>query len=214
MRSRWFAPVCILVMVIFSVAIYHRLPKQLPAHWSASGAVIMGDRLSGVVSLPVVTTLVWLLLSVLPRFDPRRNSYDSFIGTYRLMTNATILFLAGLYIATLGAALGWSISVPQIALVGSGLLLVVVGNEMGRVHMSSFVGVRTRWTMSDPEVWRRTNRVGARLMFVTGLLIVLVGLFSPVDIALPIMLAMIVSTTLFLLWYSYHLSRQHIKVKS
>lgn len=139
MRSRWFAPVCILVMVIFSVAIYHRLPKQISAHWSASGAVIMGDRLSGVVSLPVVTILVWLLLSVLPRFDPRRDSYQSFTGTYRLIINVTILFLASLYVVNLGAALGGSISVFQILVIGYGLFYRVAGNEMGRCMLRTLL---------------------------------------------------------------------------
>ena len=214
MRSRWFAPICIALMVIFGTGVYGLLPEQIPNHWGALGDVTTRDRFWGVVALPVVATVVWFLLSVLPRFDPRRDSYDSFIGTYRLITNATILFLAGLYIAILGFALGWSVSVPQIALVGSGLLLVVVGNEMGRVHLSSFVGVRTRWTMSDPEVWRRTNRVGGRLLVMTGLVTVLAGMFFPPNIALLMLFATSISTALFLTWYSYDLSRQQSKPKS
>lgn len=213
MRSRWFAPICIALMVIFGTGVYDQLPGQVPSHWSALGDVTMGDRFSGVAVLPVVTILVWLFLIFLPRFDPRRNSYESFIGTYRLIVNVTILFMASIYIANLGFALGWSLSVPQIALVGAGLLLVVIGNEMGRIHMSSFVGVRTRWTMSNPKVWRQTNRVGGRLFFVDGLVIILFGLFFPLNLAFLILFATTISTALFMVWYSYDLSRQHTKSK-
>ena len=213
MRSFWFAPACIVAMAIFGAAIYHRLPEQVPPVWLVINTEEVRDRIWAVALSPAFTACLWLFWVLSPYIDPRRASYKTFIGSYRFIINAIILLYTALHIAGLVVLLGWPISVFQLLVIGWGLFYMAVGNEMGRVRAAYFIGVRTPWTLSDPAIWQRTHRVGARLMFVTGLFVALVGLFCPVNVALPIMLAMIVSTTLFLYWYSYHLSRQNIKVK-
>ena len=55
--------------------------------------------------LPAVAALVWLLLLVLPRLDPRRAAYPAFAGTLGLFTNVVVPFLAGLLIAAVGLLL-------------------------------------------------------------------------------------------------------------
>lgn len=214
MRSFWFAPVCIVVMALFGAVVYRWLPEQAPPHWLVINTEEVRDRIWAVAFSPTGTAFLWLFWVLSPYIDPRRAAYKTFSGSYHFFINAIILLYTVLHIAGLIALLGWPVSVFQILVIGWGLFYMASGNEMGRVRAAYFIGVRTPWTLSDPAIWQRTHRVGARLMFVTGLLIVLVGLFCPINTALPIMLAMIVSTTLFLFWYSYHLSRQHIKVKS
>lgn len=208
MRSRWFAPLCIIAMIIFGASVYNRLPAQVPMHWGINGEVNrMGSRLEGALVLPLLSLGMWLLMRVLPRIDPRRASYAAFQGTFNLFMNITILFLAVLYVITLGIALGWNISVPQVTGVGVGLLLAVLGNEMGRVKPNWFVGIRTPWTLADPEVWRRTHRVGGRIFFVAGVIMVVAALLLPSYMFVVVLVcalgAALVSTV-----YSYIVWRQ------
>ena len=93
MRSRWFAPVCILAMLVFSVVVYGRLPAQVPSHWNIQSQVdATMPRLGAALLLPAIGAGVWLLLIVLPRIDPRRASYSAFQGTFQLFINALALF--------------------------------------------------------------------------------------------------------------------------
>jgi immunity protein, SdpI family len=213
MRNKWLASAMILAMLLFGLAIYGRLPAQVPSHWDLYGQVnnTMG-RLWAVLLLPAITAGLWLLMLALPRIDPRRASYAEFAGTYWLFLNALTLFLAVLYVATLGTALGWLIAVPQIIGAGVGLLFMVLGNELGRVKPNWFVGIRTPWTLSDPEVWRRTHRVGGRLFFAAGLLIVLASVLLPASLSGVAVLAGALGAALLSVGYSYLAWRQRVGV--
>ena len=161
MRSKWMAPIGIVAMLIFGAVVYSRLPDQVPTHWNIYGQVdTMMDRLQAVLLLPALTAGLWLLMLGLPRIDPLRASYAAFAGTYQLFVNALVLFMLALYVVSLGAALGWNINVPQMIGIGVGLLFMLLGNEMGRLKPNWFAGIRTPWTLSDPEIWRRTHRFG------------------------------------------------------
>ena len=49
------------------------------------------------------------------------------------------------------------------------LILVLIGAVLGRVSPNPFVGVRTPWTFKSRLAWDRSNRLGGRLLFWTGL---------------------------------------------
>ena len=45
------------------------------------------------------------------------------------------------------------------------ILFIIIGNVMGRIRPTFFVGIRTPWTLADDEVWRKTHRLAAPLGF-------------------------------------------------
>jgi uncharacterized membrane protein len=112
--------------------------------------------------MPAIVTALAVLTPLLPRIDPRGERYAAFAGTYHLFMNAIALFMTFTHLVTIAFTLGWALPVATTISVGVGLLLAVIGNELGRVQPNFFVGIRTPWTLADPEVWRRTHRVGGR----------------------------------------------------
>jgi uncharacterized membrane protein len=213
MRSRWLAPACIAVLLVFGAAVYAQLPDRVPSHWNIHGEVdgTIG-RLAAVLLPPAIITGVWLLLLAVPRIDPLRSSYASFAGTYRMIVNAVVLFLAAVQVVVIGAALGWPVGVPQVIGVGAGLLFMILGNEMGRLKPNWFAGIRTPWTLSDPENWRRTHRFGGKVFFVAGLLILAASLLLPVTVSAFVILAGALGAAVLSVGYSYLLWRQQARV--
>ena len=53
------------------------------------------------------------------------------------------------------------------------MLFILLGNYMGKIRQNFFVGMRTPWTLSDPEVWNKSQRF-AGWMFVIGGLITII----------------------------------------
>jgi uncharacterized membrane protein len=209
MRSKWMAPIGIVAMLIFGAFVYSRLPDQVPTHWNIYGQVdALTDRLQAVLLLPALTAGLWLLLLGLPRIDPLRASYAAFAGTYQLFVNTLVLFMAAIYVVTLGSALGWNINVPQMIGIGVGLLFMVLGNEMGRLKPNWFAGIRTPWTLSDPEIWRRTHRFGGRVFFAAGLLIAVANLLLPATTSTFVILTGVLGASILSVGYSYLLWRQ------
>jgi uncharacterized membrane protein len=207
MRNRWFAPLVIAAMSMFGFAIYNQLPATVPIHWNISGDVDgTAPRLVGVLLPPIVALLIWALLFVAPRIDPRRESYARFEPTFVRFTNALVLFFALLHVATLLYAAGWNIGIVQVVQVGIGALFVVLGNELGRVQPNWTIGIRTPWTLANDEVWRRTHRLGGRAFVLVGLAMIGFSLLLP-QAAAGVLSAFVLSVALvaivgysFLLW--------------
>lgn len=209
MRNRWIAPLVVVAILLFGLAVYGRLPDQVPSHWGVDGQIdgTMG-RLAAVLFVPALGAVLLALFYVLPRIDPLRQSYPSFAPTYWLFINLIMLFMALVQVGILGTALGWNVGVPRLIMVGTGLLLAGLGNELGRVKPNWFVGIRTPWTLADPEVWRRTHRVGSRVFVVIGLVLALAGLLLPLDLTFYVVIVGVLAMVLFSFGYSYFLWRQ------
>ena len=209
MRNRWMPLLPIIGMLIFGLVVYNRLPPQVPTHWGLNGVADgFSSRFSAVLLLPALAVGLWVVLLALPRLDPRRAAYPMFEPTRLLFTNVIILFLAVVHMAALGAALGWAISIGRVITISMGLLFAVLGNEMARIRPNWFIGIRTPWTLANDEIWRRTHRVGGRLFFGLGLLMLLAGVFLPEVVAGLLIMISALGIVIFSFGYSYVLWRR------
>jgi len=208
-RNRWIAPLLIVAMTLFGLAAWPSLPDQIESHWGISGEAddTMGRTLA-VLLLPLITLGLWALLVFIPRLDPRRANYASFGPTYRLIINAVIASMAVIHVAIIANGLDWGVPVARVIIVAVSLELAVIGNELGRLRPNWFAGIRTPWTLSDDEVWRRTHRVGGRLFAAAGLLTAILGMFAPLVIVFIAMIGGMVGIALGLAGYSYLLWRR------
>ncbi|MDI3280388.1 MAG: SdpI family protein [Bacillota bacterium] len=124
--------------------------------------------------MPLLGLGIYLLMLVVPRWDPRRENYARFLPAYRLTRAALVLFTAVLQGVVLAAGLGRAVPVGPVVQGAVSFLFLLIGNQLGRVRPNYFFGIRTPWTLASEEVWRRTHRLGAWLLVGAGL----VGLAS------------------------------------
>ncbi|HET6363328.1 MAG TPA: DUF1648 domain-containing protein [Gemmatimonadota bacterium] len=177
MSRRWIGPVLIGLMVVFALAVYGRLPEQVPTHFGFSGEPDgWTPRFPGAFLMPLMAAGVYLLLFVLRRIDPRGANYSRFEETWWVFLNVIALLMAALHVLTLGFAIGWPIEMDRAVTVTLGLLFVGLGNYMPRLRSNWWMGIRTPWTLESEEVWRETHRVGGWAFVAAGLLVVVAGL--------------------------------------
>lgn len=208
---KWIPLVVIVATILFSAAVYRRLPDQMVIHWNASGEPDgLGSRLFGTFFLPVVIVFIWGVLLVLPKIDPRRANIEQFRDSYDILVIAVVTVTCLLHVGILGSALGWPIQVGRLAPVAIGGLFLVLGTLLPRFKSNFFFGIRTPWTLSSETVWMRTHRVGGSMMMLIGALMVVAGVLGT---ARSLYLAVGGSLTLVvgLLLYSYLIwrSEQH-----
>jgi uncharacterized membrane protein len=158
---------------------YPGLPDPMPSHWNAAGQVNgWMPRFWGAFLVPLIMAALWLIFLVLPRISPRGFEMEPFLrawGVFKVTTLAVMLFIGGLVLRA--AQHGGELS--QTALLCSlGILLVVMGNLLGKVTRNFFVGIRTPWTLASEEVWLRTHRLAGKIFVVAGLLVVAAPLFG------------------------------------
>jgi uncharacterized membrane protein len=180
---RWSDAAALLVLAVTAGAtamVYPSLPEQFAVHFDATGTPdSFYGRAFGAALVPAISVVTYAMFRVLPVIDPRGENFRKFRATYDAIVLLTLVFLA--FVQGLLLAYNLGIDYPQNALVlgGVGLLFAGLGVLFRRAEPNWFVGIRTPWTLSDDEVWRRTHRVAAPLYVLAGALMV-VGAFLPV----------------------------------
>lgn len=208
---KWLPAALILATVLFSIAVYGRLPDPMVIHWNAAGEPDgYGSRAVGTFLLPAVILGLWALLLVLPGIDPRKANIEKFRDTYDIFVIAVVAVMCALQIGVLGAALGWPIQIGRLAPISIGALFMLLGSLLPRFKSNFFFGIRTPWTLSSDSVWERTHRVGGYGMMLIGALLVIAGLIGTAP-WFVIAIAGSVALGIGVLVYSYVLwrSEQH-----
>ncbi|MBC7195116.1 MAG: SdpI family protein [Caldisericia bacterium] len=97
-----------------------------------------------------------------------------------------------------------------------GFILLIFSIFMSKVKPNLFYGVRTSETLSDPEVWKKTNKLGSILFSIVSLIFILLNLIfylsnSPTSnskFSLIFLLFGILSITFYLVFYSKKLLKE------
>ena len=59
--------------------------------------------------------------------------------------------------------------IQQLVPAFSGILLIILGNYMGKLTRNFFIGIRTPWTLASAEVWGQTHRLAGRVFVLGGI---------------------------------------------
>jgi immunity protein, SdpI family len=200
---RWLPVSIIAGAWIFSLAVYSRLPDEIPVHWGMSGEPNRyGSRIEGAFLLPALMLAFYALMQWYPSRDPRAANIAKFRAAYDTVVTATIAFLTGVHVLALASALGWEVDMTTVVFVGLGVLFILLGNLLPRVRSNFIFGIRTPWTLSSESVWTRAHRVGGYAMVVAGILTV-VGAFFARPIGITVALASGLLSALIPIVYSY-----------
>jgi uncharacterized membrane protein len=182
MKTSWRAelPQLLIIVAMFAVAAWSwpQVPDRLPTHWNLSGEVDgYGGKFAGLLLLPLIASMVYLMLLFMPLIDPGRKNYQNFAGPFWVMRMAIVLFLAFTYGVMVLAAFGHKIDMTTVICFAAAALLMVCGNLMGKLRPNWFVGVRTPWTLSSRLSWNKTHRLAGWLLMLMGLLLAALAVF-------------------------------------
>jgi len=173
---RWLPAALIAGAVLFSLAVYSRLPEEVPVHWGLSGEPDrFGSRLEGAFLIPVMMIAVFAIMQWYPSRDPRSANIAKFRGAYDTIVTATIALLSGIHVLALGNALGWRIDMVKVGMVALGVMFILLGNLMPLARSNFIFGIRTPWTLSNESVWTRSQRVGGYAMVAAGIITIAAG---------------------------------------
>jgi uncharacterized membrane protein len=166
--------------ILLLAAVWGRLPEQVVTTWGFDGAVTGTGSKATLWGLVLMGPGIGLLLEVLPKIDPKRENYRKFQGHYDGFCVVFQLFMAAVNTAVIWENLSpGTLSIGRVVTVLVGLLFAFLGNILPTVRHNYFMGVRTPWTLADPRVWDRANRLGGRLFFLTGAVTVPLALLAP-----------------------------------
>lgn len=194
------------INLIVHLCLYPYLPKMIPYHWNLAGQVNRTGPKEFIFITSFLPFLICFLFLIRPKLDPKHESYRKHAKAYSIFMLIVISFMSLVSIMVLFAGLGYSIRVDIVIGVLLGLLFIFLGNYMAQIRPNFFVGIRTPWTLSSEQNWRKTHRLGAPLFAGAGLLMIIGAFFYKYVLLGCIILILIVSLVLYL--YSYLLYRK------
>lgn len=200
---RWLPVILITGAVGFSLAVYSRLPEEVPVHWGVSGEPDrFGSRLEGAFLGPAIMTILYAVMRWFPSRDPRAANIAKFRESYDTVVVTLLAFIGGIHVLALGNALGWRVDITTYVLVGVGALFVILGNLLPRARSNFIFGIRTPWTLSSDSVWTRSHRVGGYAMVIAGLLTI-ASAFIARPLGVVLALVSLLAAGLIPIVYSY-----------
>lgn len=195
-----------LLPVVVTAVLYPSLPEQIPVHWNLDGSITYGEK-NTLWFLAALSLGTMVLMKVLPKIDPRRENYKRFGKYYDLTVLTTCLIMDLVFGVTVVETLHpGTLSVSRVITCAVAVLFMVLGNVMPKFKSNFFAGARNPWTLSDPDVWTRTQRLSGQLFFLLGLALAIVGLFLPemvmfVVLLIGVAILITVPALMSYLWY-------------
>ena len=170
------------VMLAAALTAYPSLPDQIPIHFNAEGAIDgTGPRIL-IFLMPAVAALILFLGELTRQIDPKRENYNRFKQHYYLIFFGCSLLFFVIELYTIAVCfhpeLEDSFSMGQWMPVFVGALIALCGNILPKFKPNYFAGIRTPWTLADPNVWYLTHRFTGKVWFVGGILLMSVSFLS------------------------------------
>ncbi len=201
-----------LLPIAYVVYIYSALPESVPIHFDIDGKPngygTKGEFLGTQGIVMGMSAFVYLLLKFLPAIDPKKYVKYGEV-TFQKLALGLVLFMAALDIAIAYAAVNQSFQVGKLILPIVGLLFAFIGNIMNSIKPNYFAGVRTPWTLEDPDTWRSTHRLASKLWFAGGISLTIAVLLLPNKAGMIVFMSIIAILVLIPVIYSYVYYKKH-----
>lgn len=195
-----------LLPIVLVLALYGRLPDQIPTNWGMNGQVTYGSK-HNIWAIAGMAPFFGVMFAFLPWIDPKKKSWQKFMDVYlsfQLFMQVFLLVMTGIILTETFRP--GTIDVVTVVCVMCSVLFMMIGNMMPKFRQNFFCGIRTPWVLCDERVWTKTHRLGGRLYVGAGV-IGMIGSFLPDDrwkmvfLLVPVMAASLVSVVMSYVWY-------------
>jgi len=167
----WVATALVAVALAATLLAYPQLPSSVPSHWGLHNEVNgYSPRWTLFLLGPGAMVLVIALFSLLPWLSPKHFEVDTFRPTYLQVMLIIVTLLGYVHGIVLWTALGHKVDTGRAVEGGICLLLMLLGNVMGKVRRNFYVGIRTPWALANERVWNATHRFAAKTFVAGGVL--------------------------------------------
>ena len=163
----------VLLPFIYLAYIWANLPAEVPLHWNLQGEIDRYGDKSELLLIPILLPLLtYLIFLIVPKIDPK-NKLKNMGNKYRSIKVLLTVFMSILALFILYSSKNQSLSNPNYIILLIGVLYIILGNYFKTIRSNYFIGIRTPWTLENETVWKETHKLGGKLWFLGGLIVVL-----------------------------------------
>ena len=192
----------LLVCFAASAYLYPILPEKVATHWDIDGVANgYSNKDFAAFFLPIISTIIFVFMLLLPQLDPLKKNIMSFYKEYLLMVLGIVFFMSYIHIWLLIWAIGFMFNMGQVLAPAFAILFFILSKVLSKAKRNWFVGIRTPWTLSSEKVWNKTHALAAKL-FKAVAVISLFGIILP-KLAFLAVIGSALASAIVLVVYSY-----------
>ncbi len=193
----------VLLPFIYLAYIWNHLPERVPIHWNINGEIDRyGDKIELIIFPLFLPLLMYIMLLVIPKIDPK-NKLNKMGNKFQNLKVIVIVFMSVLALFIIYIAKNQSLTNPNYIVLLIGVLYIILGNYFQTIRANYFIGIRTPWTLESENVWKSTHKLGGKLWFIGGIIVVISSLILNSQHNLILFLAITLIITVTPLVYSY-----------
>ena len=171
-----------IVNLIALIAVTLRLPEQVPIHININNVVDGYGSRWFVPLLGAIPLLLLLSMEIYHRCTKNNINVQKNKKAENIVLTAIALFFVAVSWVPVVVAKQITnqadLHMELIIGLPMGVLMIILGNFMGVIKQNHYLGVRTKWTLSNEEVWRKTHRKAAYWSVLAGVIMVISALTS------------------------------------
>jgi uncharacterized membrane protein len=167
----------VLIPFVFLAYIWNDLPQKVPIHWNINGEIDrFGNKLELILIPLLFPLMTYLIFLVVPKIDPKQQINKFGSKKYQNLKTLIIVFMSILAVLMIYMAKNQSFANVNLIVLPVGVLYIILGNYFKTIKANYFIGIRTPWTLENETVWKETHKLGGKLWFAGGLVIVMSSL--------------------------------------
>ncbi|MBU1203046.1 SdpI family protein [Patescibacteria group bacterium] len=198
----------ILAMIVMAFYFYGQLPDRVISHWGANGqADGYSSKNFHIYFFPFLTIALYLLFKYLPKIDPKRKNYKQFDISYHAFRLVMIFFFVAMFALTSFINIGYQINMSVAVSSMIGVLFIFIGFIIKDIKQNWFMGIRTPWTLSNENVWKKTHMFAQKIFIFCGFIFIALP-YLPVQYFSYYIIAIIILVSLGTYGYSYWLYKK------
>ncbi len=220
-KHEWLQIIILVAPFVIIPFIWDQLPDNVPTHWGWHGkANGWMPRGIGTFLIPVLNIAIALLLGLISKVDPKvakANVSATAIYKLRLIITSFLLlfFFINMKIALgMETPSGTPLDTEHIPIYAIAVFLLLVGHNLPGIQPNYFIGVRTPWTLEDPENWRLTHKMTGHLWVIASIAFLPIYLVLPPDEAHDAFIIYLVTVIVPPIAYSFWLFQRTKKAMS
>lgn len=207
-RKAIISSVVILLPMVFGLVFWNQLPDTMVSHWGGDGVADgSAPKAFMVFGMPMILlALQWFMLFMTTLMEKNNAPQNNKIVAMTYGIVPAISLVVHVFIYSIALEKEWNLFALLPVLLGA--LFMYIGNYLPKTTRNRTTGIKLRWTMGNDENWQKTHRLGGKIWFWGGMVIMATALL-PVKITVAVMIGMIVVSAVVPTIYSYSIYKKH-----
>lgn len=169
--------------LLVTLTAFFFMPDEVPVHFGINNEVDRWGSKYELLILPLIIIAIGILFFLVAKHLDKNEQYGS--NNFNVCTTIGIAILVMfnvmtyyiLYISFMGFQDLEPVQIDFFSLMAFliGVVVIIVGNVVPKVKMNSLLGLRTKWSMSSEEAWKKSQRFSGYSAIVTGLIMIVLS---------------------------------------